>query len=70
MRADIDGPYGAVARADAVRQVVMMKALREKDTEVREKVSQLTTKEKENHHLQQQLEVAQVSSYPLVLKAL
>ena len=27
MRADIEGPCGAVARADAVRQVVMMKEI-------------------------------------------
>ena len=36
MRADIEGPCGDVARADVMRQVVMMKAFREKDVEVRE----------------------------------
>ena len=56
MRAGIEGPYGAVARADAVRQVVMMKALRERDAEVREKSNQLIIQVAEIHHLQQQLQ--------------
>ena len=37
MKADIEGPYGDVARAGAVREVVMMRALRKRETEVREK---------------------------------
>ena len=41
MRADIEGPYGAVARADAVRQVVMMKTLRESEAETREKTNEM-----------------------------
>ena len=45
MRANIEGPYGAVARADAVRQVVMMKTLREREEETREKTNELTAKE-------------------------
>ena len=65
MRADIKGPYGAIARADAVGQVVMMKAFREKDVEVREKSSQLTTRDVEIHCLLQQLETLQVCKYRL-----
>ena len=40
MKADIEGPYGDIARADAVRQVVMMRALRKRETEVREKIGE------------------------------
>ena len=46
MRADIEGPCGAVARADAVRQVVMMKTFTKKDIEMREKVNELAAKTK------------------------
>ena len=62
MRADIEGPCGAVARADAVRQVVMMKLLRERDGEVRDlvKSSQQTTRDAEILLLQHQLETLQV----------
>ena len=55
MTADIEGPYGAVARADAVRQVVMMKTFVKKDTEMREKVNELEAKNKEIQTLQQQV---------------
>ena len=54
MRADIEGPCGAVARADAVRQVVMMKAFAKKDTEMREKMNELAAKNEEIQDLQQQ----------------
>ena len=60
MRADIEGPCGDVARDDAMRQVVMMKAFREKDVEVRKKLNQLATQDTEIEHLQQQLENLQV----------
>ena len=55
MRAGIEGPYGAVAKADAVRQVVMMKTLRGRDAEVREKTNELTAKEEEIQRLRHQL---------------
>ena len=55
MRADIEGPYGAVARADAVRQVVMMKTFMKKDTEMREKVNELEAKNEEIQTLQQEV---------------
>ena len=60
MKADIDGPYGDVTRIDAVRQVVMMRALRKRDTEVREKTDESATKEVEIIQLQQELEHEQV----------
>ena len=57
MKADIEGPCGAIARADAVRQVVMMREMRARDAEVRRKVDELTAKNEEIQHLQQQLQV-------------
>ena len=35
MKADIEGPYGDFVKADAVRQVVTMRALRKRETKVR-----------------------------------
>ena len=60
MKADIEGPYGEVAKADAVRQVVMMRALRKRDTEVREKSDESAAKDVEIHRLQEELEHEQV----------
>ena len=56
MKANIEGPYGEVARIDAVRQVVMMRALRKKEREVREKTDESAAKDEEIHQLQQELE--------------
>ena len=55
MRADIEGPCGAVARADAVRQVVMTKAFKKRETEMREKVNELAIKDQEIQTLRQQV---------------
>ena len=55
MRADIEGPYGAIARADVVRQVVMMKTLRGTEKEAREKTNELTAKEDVIQQLRRQL---------------
>ena len=55
IRGDIEGLSGAIARADAVRQVVMMKAFAKKDAEMREKVNELTAKDREIQTLQQQV---------------
>ena len=60
MKADTEGPYGEVAKADAVRQVVMMRALRKRDTEVREKSDESAAKNVEIQQLQQDLEHEQV----------
>ena len=60
MKADIEGPYGEVARIDAVRQVVMMRALRRREIEVREKTDESAAKDEEIHQLQQELEHEQV----------
>ena len=62
MKADIEGPYGEVARIDAVRQVVMMRALRKRETEVREKTEESAAKDEEIHQLQQELEHEQVAT--------
>ena len=56
IRADIEGPCGAITRADAVRQVVMMKEILGKDSGVREKVRELAAKDEEI----QRLRLAQV----------
>ena len=61
MKADIEGPFGEVARIDAVRQVVMMKALKKRETEVREKIDESAAKDDEIHQLQQELGHEQVS---------
>ena len=55
MKVDIEGSYGAVARADAVRQVVMMKTLREKEVETREKTNEVIAKEQVIQQLRHQL---------------
>ncbi|MCG8625559.1 MAG: hypothetical protein MJE68_26615, partial [Proteobacteria bacterium] len=60
MKADIEGPYGQIAKADAVRQVVMMRALKSRETEVREKSDESAAKDEEIHQLQQELDHEQV----------
>ena len=60
MKADIEGPYGEIAKIDAVRQVVMMRALRKRDTEVREKSDESAAKDVEIQQLQEELEHEQV----------
>ena len=57
MRADIEGPCGAVARADAVRQVVMMKAFIGSQSVVREQTNELAAKHEEIHQLRVQIQV-------------
>ena len=54
MKEDVEGPCGKLATADAARQVMTAMALKKKS---REKVDELTAKEEEIQHLQQQLEV-------------
>ena len=61
MRADIEGPYGAVARADAVRQVLIMKEICGREAELRGKTNELTTKDEEIRQLQHQLQHEQVA---------
>ena len=60
MKADVDGPYGDVSRSDAVRQVVMMRVLKKRETEVREKTDESAAKDEEIHQLQQEMEHEQV----------
>ena len=55
MRADIEGPCGAVARADVVRQVVMMKTLKESEIKVRDKTNELKRKDTHIQELQQHI---------------
>ena len=60
MKPVIDGPYGEVARADAVRQVVMMRAILGRETEVRRKTDKSVAKYEEIQHLQQGLGQEQI----------
>ena len=60
MKADIEGPYGDITRADAVREVVMKRALKRREVEVREKTAESAGKDVEIHQLQQELEHEQV----------
>ena len=62
MKPIIDGPCGEVARIDAVRQVVMMRAILGRETEVRRKTDESAAKDEEIHQLQQELEQEQVGS--------
>ena len=43
MKTDVEGPCGDVVRIDAVRQVVMMRAILGREAEVREKTCLLYT---------------------------
>ena len=56
MKADIEGPFGEVAKVDAVRQVLIMKALTKSETVANEKNSELAARNVEFRQLQQELE--------------
>ena len=60
MKTDVEGPCGDVARIDAVRQVLMMRAVLGREAEVREKTDEAAAKDEEIHQLQQELEHEQV----------
>ena len=60
MKADIEGPYGDITKADAVTQVVTMRALRKRETEVREKTAESAIKDAVIQQLQEELEHKQV----------
>ena len=65
MKVAIEGPYGEITKLDAARQVAMMRALRGKEEDVREKTDELAAKDGEIQQLQQQLEQALVPElYP------
>ena len=68
MKPAIDGVCGEVARADAVRQVVVMRAILGRETEVRRKTDELAAKNEEIHHLQQELEQEQVGQYYIIMQ--
>ena len=63
MKADIEGPYGKLAKVDAVRQVLTVRALKESKKET---VNELTAKDEETQQLQQQLEVNVILPHILV----
>ena len=61
MKADIEGPYGELAKLEAVKQVTTTKLLKRKDVEVREKANDIIVKDNEIQRLHLQLEQQQVS---------
>lgn len=60
MKDNVEGRYGDIARADAVREVTMIRALKKREEEVQEKIEESAEKDDEIQHLQQELEVEQV----------
>ena len=69
MRVDIEGPCGAVARADAVRQVVMMKAFMETQSAMREQTNELAAKEEIIQQLRLHIQVGTTYNRILLLKS-
>lgn len=69
LRAGIEGPYGDVARADAVGQVVMIRALKKRDLELIAKTNGSAVKNDEIHQLQQELEYEQACEFGIQLCA-
>lgn len=59
LRPDLEGPYGDVARADAVGRVVTVRALKKRDLELTAKTNESAVKDDELHQLQQELEYEQ-----------
>ena len=59
LRTDIEGPYGDVARADAVGQVVMRRALKKRDLQLIAERTESAVKDDEIHQLQHELEYEQ-----------
>ena len=67
MRADIEGPCGAIARADAVRQVVMMKTFIGAQSVMRDQTNELATKNEEIQQLHNQIQVCKVYCHRVFL---
>ena len=70
IKVDAEGSYGGVTRADAVRQVVTVRAFKKKERESREKEDSLSRKnieiqqlQQENERLQQELDHVQVCAF-------
>ena len=57
-RDDIEGPFGKLTKLDAIRRVIMMKELMARDAEVKERISELETKDAQIHELQKQVQVS------------
>ena len=59
LRADIEGSYGDIARADAIGQLVMTRVLKKRDLELMVQTNESAIKDDEIHRLQQELEYEQ-----------
>ena len=57
---DIEGAYGELAKLDAVRQVVTVKTLKGRESDIRERENEVLAKEEEINQLQQRLDESQV----------
>ena len=72
MKERVDGPFGDVARADAVRQVVTTRTLAKTQTVIREQVGDLAARDEEIRQLQLQIEVSVIlyhnMSFDLILR--
>ena len=61
MKECIDGPFGDVARADAVRQVVTTRTLMKTQTVIREQIGDLAARNEEIRQLQLQIQVGVIA---------
>ena len=61
MKERIDGPFGDVARADAVRQVVTTRTLMKTQTVIREQIGDLAARNEEIRQLQLQIQVGVIA---------
>ena len=62
LRTHIEGPYGDVARADAVGQVIITRVLKKRDLELIAERNESAVKDDELHQLQHELEYEQACS--------
>ena len=60
MKAVIEGPYWEFTKMDTMKQIAMMRALKQRDEDVRVKTEELAAKDREIRQLQNQLEQTQV----------
>ena len=67
MKAEVDGPYGDLAKLDALKQVAVMKALMGKDSAMRKKTAELAAKDMEIQQLQQELEQIKVLHLKMIV---
>ena len=60
MKAVTEGPYWEFSKMDAMKQITMMRALKQRDEDVRVKTEEVAAKDRKIKQLQNQLEQTQV----------